>query len=229
MSRVDLIPGPSLFSDLRADTLHRLESLGTILHEPANQELFTQYEPGDALYMVKKGAVEISVMGISGKKLTLNYMGEGDLFGEIALLDGGPRTATAITVDGCQLLRITRADVLALIKAEPEIAIELIDVLCQRIRWISSQLEDRSLLPIEARLARRLLILDEKRGDSGGIVHISQSDLADFVGATRESINKVLVQWQKEDWIDMTRGSITVKDNEALNHIIENADEAPRT
>ncbi|MEO1019831.1 MAG: Crp/Fnr family transcriptional regulator, partial [Pseudomonadota bacterium] len=107
------------------------------------------------------------------------------------------------------------------LEKEPEIAIQIIEILCNRLRWISQQVEDLGLLSIESRLASRLIFLYGKVADKSGRMKISQGELADFLGVTRESTNKVLQDWRVQGLIDITRGSIRVIDYDALVKIAE--------
>jgi CRP/FNR family transcriptional regulator, cyclic AMP receptor protein len=179
--------------------------------------LFSQGEAGDAFYVIERGEIEISVLSSDGRKLTLDVLRDGEMFGEIALF-GGERTATATALTACVLRRIRRADVLATLRREPALAIDFIDLLCDRLRKVSDKLEQRAFLPVPVRLANRLLYLDAKLGDAGGI-KVSQADLADFVGATREGVAKSLALWRSRKWVALSRGAIRILDRAALEQI----------
>jgi CRP/FNR family transcriptional regulator, cyclic AMP receptor protein len=181
--------------------------------------LFHQGDPGHALYIIDRGEIEISVQAFDGRKLALDILREGEAFGEIALF-GGARTATAMAIGECQLRAIRRTDLLDALRREPDLAIDFIDVLCARLRNLSAKLEERSFLPVPVRLANRLLHLDLKLGGSGR-VQVSQADLADFVGATREGVAKTLAGWRAQAWISVTRGAIHILDREALESLGE--------
>ena len=183
-----------------------------------------QGDPGDALFAVSDGLVEINVIAASGKKLSLNLMKPGDVFGEIALLDGGVRTANATALEDSQLLRISRASVRDLMQANPLLSIELIEVLCHRLRWVNEQMVDQALLPFPMRLAKRLLILQAHMNESGSRLSISQSELASFAGASREATNKTLNGWRQKNWIEISRGAIRVSDHAALTGVAEALD-----
>jgi hypothetical protein len=114
-----------------------------------------------------------------------------------------------------------------LVYSDAEMAFALIMILCSRIRCISSQLEDRSLLALEARLARRLLALSPRVGDEREAFQSVQSDLADSLGASREAINKLLNRFRNFGWIDLSRGAISIRDEDAISAVI-NAVARPR-
>lgn len=205
-----------LIGDLSAESLEYLGRLAQHVELQSGTALFFQDDDGDAAYIVEKGSIEISVMSERGKKLSLNVMQPPDVFGEIAALDGGARTATATTLEETTVLRFDRTHLEQAIRDRPEVAIDLIRILCARLRWVSQQVEDLALLDIEGRLAHRLLLLHRKFSDENGCIHLSQSEIADFLGATRESINKVLQGWRAKGLIELSRGSIWVRNQDRL-------------
>ncbi len=210
-----------LIGQLSTESLGHLGALANRVELEKGEVLFFQEDPGDSIYIVDSGVVEISILSVSGKKLALNVMRPPDVFGEIAALDGGPRTATATTLERSTLLRFDRADIMAEIKKRPELAADLIQILCARLRWVSQQVEDLAMLNIEGRLASRLLILHRKFSDKYGKLYLSQSELADFLGATRESINKILQEWRANGLIELSRGAVKVCDQRSLADIAE--------
>ncbi len=155
----------------------------------------------------------------TARRLTLNFQGSGDLFGEIAVLDGQTRTADAVAGEATELFVLRRGDLLAFLEREPKIAIRLIELLCQRIRWISERMEESVLQPLPVRMARRLCALAD---DYGSEVHISQEQLGVYVGAARESINRQLQQWRKDGILDLQRGRILLKNMSRLTAVARN-------
>jgi len=190
------------------------------------ETLFAQGDVGDALYFVDGGAVEISVLSSDGRKFSLNVMRQGDVFGEIALLDGSPRTATAIAFEPCILRCVRRDDLLAQLKHRSDLAFDFIQLLCGRLRWVHELLEDRAFLPLSCRVAKRLLVLCDQLGQPSGAIAISQAELADFLGATREGVAKILGSFRAIGIIDLSRGSITIRNTQALRNAtkIRNSD-----
>ena len=158
--------------------------------------LFHQGDVGDALYVLLSGTLEVSIVSSEGKKLSLNMLKAGEIFGEIGALDGKERTATVAARDECRLIRIHRDSIAQLVRHHPEFAAELLSVLCSRIRWISRQVEDLAMLNAESRLANRLLLLHERFADGDEVLHISQSELSEFLGTSRETVNKTLQSWR---------------------------------
>lgn len=201
---------------LKLENQELLFAKTTLVNLVGGQNLFLQNDPGNAIYIIESGAIEISIMSRDGKKLSLNVMQVGDVFGEIAALDGGVRTATATAIGACKVLRLERSEIFNLMSQHPGLAMDLFQVLCARLRWVSQQVEDMALLDIEGRLANRLLILHRKFADRDGTLHLSQSELADFLGVTRESINKILQGWRANDLIALSRGSVRVCNPDGL-------------
>jgi len=180
--------------------------------------LFTQGEAGDSFYIIECGRIEICVYAHDGRKLALDVLRDGDVFGEIALF-GGERTATATALTDCSLRQVRRGEVLATLGRRPELALDFIEILCDRLRVVSRKLEERSFESVPVRIANRLLYLEAKLGGSGDAVTVSQADLADFVGATREAIAKTLAVWRARNWVKLSRGSIRIVDRAALEHV----------
>ncbi len=186
--------------------------------------LFNQDDAADALYILDQGEIEISVLSPGGRKLGLEIITPGEIFGEIGLF-AGRRTASATALGPARLRRVRRADLLAAIKSEPDLALQFIDILCERLRIISEKLEDRWFLPLATRLARRLLHLAEKLEAANGRIPVSQTDLADFAGATRESVARTLALWRGQGWVKLSRGAIQILNRTALEALAASEDE----
>ena len=157
-----------------------------------------------------------------GRRLALDVMRKGDMLGEIALF-GGNRTATATTLKPSLLDQVWRSDMMAAIRERPELAFQFIDLLCERLRTVSAKLEERAFMALPARMANRLLHLDRKIGDGVGRVPVSQADLADFVGATREGVAKVLAEWRELGWVVLSRGSVRIVNRAAVEILAQGA------
>ena len=163
-----------MFADLGTDELQRISSLCHTGNLAVGEMLFQKGDPGDALFGVRRGQIRIETGASDGSRLTLNFMGPGDLFGEVAVLDGQSRTADATAGEPTELFVLRREDFLAHLEREPRVAIKIIQLLCQRIRWQSERMEESMLQPLPVRLARRLCAL---ASDFGSEVHISQEQL----------------------------------------------------
>src|SRR6202035_3485556 len=142
-----------MFADLGPDELARISSLCHTQHLGTGESLFQKGDPGDALFGVRRGQIRIESGAAVGSRLTLNFMGSGDLFGEVAVLDGQSRTADAMAGEPTELFVLRRPDFLAFLEREPKVAIKIIQLLCQRIRWQSERMEESMLQPLPIRLA----------------------------------------------------------------------------
>lgn len=216
--QIEDVPQPSTpaAATLSPEIFKILFSGARLEHKKAGHHLFLQDDRAENLYALRAGTVEISIYSVAGKKLVANIVRAGGLIGEIGALDGGLRTATATCVEDCDVLVISRKRLLAKIAEKPEIATGLIKLLCARVRWVSNELGDQAHLKIEQRLAKRLLMLGELLAGKDGWIPIPQSELAEFLGATRESVNKILTLWRRLKVLELKRGSVRIADRGRL-------------
>jgi len=179
-------------------------------------------DPGSSLFVICQGTVKISVPSVDGRDAVFNLIGKGDIFGEIAMLDGRPRTADVVAITDCELFIIERRDFLPLVREEPEIALKLIEILCARLRHTSEQVENLMFLPLPGRLAKALLRLSEGDGRScERKAVVTQKDLANIIGMSRESTNRQLRIWEEQEWVRLERGGIVILSAKALERIAE--------
>jgi len=172
------------------------------------------------MFALCSGTVKISTPSADGKGAMFNLISEGAIFGEIAVLDGLPRTADAIALTDCELMVIERRDFVALIRERAEFAVKLIEVLCRRLRQTTDQLEDVMFLDLPGRLAKALLQAAKSAGPSGGKkIALTQRNLSEMIGMSRESTNKQLRAWEKRKWIELQRGGIVILAPDALETI----------
>lgn len=191
----------------------------------SGSHLFVQDDIANRVYGVINGTVEISIYSVGGKKFIANIEQSHSLIGEIAALDGGRRSATAICLTDCELVSLSRAQLFERIEQQPLLAREMIHLLCTRLRWVSGQLGDQALLGTEARLAKRLFFLFDTMSDAEGWIPVSQSDLAEYLGVTRESINKTLNEWRHRSLIETRRGALRIEKPNALSRLAEAEDD----
>ena len=204
----------SLFGSLTPAELVQLLGHARLETYRARQEIFQKGAPGLGLLAVLKGKVRISSLGPDGNQLVLNIIDEGEVFGEIALLDGKDRTADAIAMTECELLAIDRRDFVPFVRANPEVALRLLSVVCERLRRTTEQVEDMIFLDAPQRLAKKLMQLAEAQAKP--VVTLSQRELGNMIGLSRESINKQLAAWQQAGMLRIDQGTITILDAEAL-------------
>jgi CRP/FNR family cyclic AMP-dependent transcriptional regulator len=202
------------FADLGLDIIETVAGLCVTRSLAQGETLFLKGDPADALYAVRRGQIRIATGTEAGQRLTLNLLGPGDVFGEVALLDGHSRTADAIATEATELFVVRRRDFLDLLEQRPAVAIRIIELLCERIRWMSERMEEVVLLSLPQRLARRLLALSE---DYGAELYVSQEELAVFIGATREAVNRQLQAWKRKGLLEIGRSRIRLLDKAGLS------------
>ena len=174
---------------------------------------------------VLKGRISITAPSPDGRQVVLTVMRDGDVFGEIALLDGKERTADATALGECELLIVSRRSVLSLLERRPDLCIGLLIVLCERLRRTNEQVEDLAFLDLETRIAKVLVRLAEEDGDgevgrkSVG-VKISQRALGELVGGSRESVNKHLQDLKRSGIIEIAKGAIVIRDLDSLSSLV---------
>ncbi len=215
MPTLELLAQVPLFAAL---TPEELRSLGVLLRRrryAAGEVIFHEGDAGTALYIIENGEVKIVLGSAEGKEVVLGLLGPGDFFGELALLDGEPRSANAVAREACALLLISREDFLRFLVDQPRVAVSLLAVLSGRLRRTDQLVHDAAFLDVRSRFIRVLLNLVQTRGQAGprGIVitsRLTQTDLANMVGATRESINKWLRYYEAQGLVHHQRGRLTV-------------------
>jgi CRP-like cAMP-binding protein len=207
-----LLRGHPIFGALDVAQVERLASYARTRRVTGGTTLFVKGDPGTALFAVGAGTVKIAVPSVDGREAMFNLLHAGEVFGEIALLDGRPRSADAIAMTDCELIVIERRDFLTFMQCEPGVALKLIELLCDRLRVAAQHLEEVVFLHLAARLARMLLRLSDEAGVSSDRrrLRITQREISQMLGTTRESVNKQLRIWVKHKWIALQRGGILV-------------------
>jgi len=211
----------ALFAPLGDDEIDAILAHAMVTRYAEGDQIFAKGDPGNSMMAVLKGRIMISAPSTDGRQVVLTVFRDGDVFGEIALLDGKERTADATAMADCELLVVPRRELLSLLERRPEICISLLVVLCERLRRTNEQVEDLAFLDLEARIAKVLVRLAEENGESGAParpvgVKISQRALGELVGGSRESVNKHLQDWKRSGIIDLGKGAIMIRDLKAL-------------
>jgi CRP/FNR family cyclic AMP-dependent transcriptional regulator len=208
-----------LFAGLDPRELERLVAYARTQRFKRGQTIFRKGDPGHSMMIVLSGTVKMAVPSRSGREVVLNTMHTSQGFGEIALLDGRDRSTDAVAVTDAEVLVLERREFVPFLKAHPEVALKLLEVLCERLRRTSEQVEDVIFLELPARLAKTLLrmAVSEQGGTKPGVaVMITQKALGHLVGTSRESVNKQLQVWEGRGWIEITKGGVILRDLEAL-------------
>jgi CRP-like cAMP-binding protein len=213
-----------LFRELPAPVIEHLGAYMRTRKAPRGTAIFAKGDPGTGLLGVLAGSVRISVASADGRDVVLNIIQKGEIFGEIALLDGHPRTADATAVSDCELVTIERREFVQFLRNKPEVLLKLVEILCARLRRTSEQVQDVTFLNLPTRLAKAVLrmIAADNSSVGGKKVAITQREISQIIGRSRESTNKQLREWEKRGWIRLERGGITVL---APNKLVEIAEE----
>ena len=214
-----------LFGKLSASEIDSLISYSRIERYPAGREIFAKGSPGQSLVAVLRGSIKISSLSNEGKEIVFNIINAGEIFGEIGFLDGEERSADATAMNDCELLVLNRRDFLHLLENRTDLCMIMLRILCQRLRQTSEQVEDVMFRHLESRLAKRLLQLAERAGPHGlqstsVELHVSQRELGNMAGGSRESVNKILQNWHRQGLIDLGKASVLIRDVEALRRLI---------
>ncbi len=212
-----------IFADLEPEAFDQLCRYAKHSMLKRGATLFSKGDPGNSLYAVISGTVKMSISSPDGRNAILNIIGPGEIFGEIALLDGRERSADAIANSNCELFVIDRREFIPFVKGQPTLAMKFIELLCERLRWTSDQVEQIILQNLPGRLASALLRLSEKQKSApqGRTIAITQQEISEMVGMTRESINKQLRAWAAREWVRLEHGAIVVLNAEMLRELAE--------
>ena len=214
-----------LFSGLSADERAAVVAQARIRPVNAGETVFAMGSPGDQMMALLRGTVRISVPSFEGRELLLAIIRPGEVFGELAVLDGKERSADAIAESPCTLAILDRHDILSFFERNPSAWPKLVKVLCQRLRHTDQVFAEVALLQLPAKLAKsmlRLLDLDKTFAPrKRPVIHYSQRELANMVGGTRESVNRCLRNWQRNGIIQITEGSIIITNRPALEQMAE--------
>src|SRR5690242_2592693 len=196
-----LLGRSGLFRQLGPNERTALFARARVQKYAAADTIFRMGSPGESMLAVLSGSIRISVPSPNGKEVILAILGPGEICGEIALLDGKERTADARAATDCSVVVLERRDVLSFLAQYPNAWSGLVEVLCERLRIADQQMAEFALLPVAVRLARallRLAVADESGANGAALprVHLTQRELGNIIGATRESVNKYLGAWQ---------------------------------
>jgi len=214
-----------LLSGLAPEERAQIIALLDVRPYAARETVVWEGEAGGSLFVVLSGYLKATTAGADGQELLLSIMGPGEVFGELSLLDGQPRSASVTALEATTLATLDRNPFLRMLEESPKLAIRLLGVLAQRLRNLSKRCENVACMDVRSRLAEALVFLADKHGHPlGGKIEIpvklSQHDLGSMVGATRESVNKLLRDWARIGVLSHVAGRVTITDFEALQSMI---------
>ena len=189
------------------------------------QAIFHKDDPGESLFIIEGGSVLIYLPSPQGADLTLAVLGAGDFFGDLALLDGGPRSASATALEETETLALDRADFTAVLQSRPQSAMAVLAAVAQRLREADEMAGDLAFLDVGARLAKKLLELAGSHGvqrAEGTLLDLplTQEELANMVGVTRESVNRHLSRWRRQGVIGREGRRFLIRDPEGLRRYV---------
>jgi len=213
-----------LFGKLSANEVDALIRYARVERYRAGREIFAKGSPGQSLMGVLRGSVKISSLSDSGKEIVFTIFNAGEIFGEIAVLDGDERSADATAMTDCELLVVNRRDLLPVLENRAEVCMILLKILCRRLWLTTQQVEDVMFRHLESRVAKALVHLAESVGLHGVRgpsveIHVCQRELGNMAGGSRESANKHLQIWHRQGLIDLSKGSIIIRDVEAIKRL----------
>jgi CRP/FNR family transcriptional regulator, cyclic AMP receptor protein len=213
-----------LFRKLSANEIDALIRYARVERYRAGREIFAKGSPGQSLMGVLRGSVKISSLSDSGKEIVFTIFNAGEIFGEIAVLDGDERSADATAMTDCELLVVNRRDLLPVLENRADLCMILLKILCRRLRLTTQQVEDVMFRHLESRVAKALVHLAESVGLHGVRgpsveIHVCQRELGNMAGGSRESVNKHLQIWHRQGLIDLSKGSIMIRDVEAIKRL----------
>ncbi len=222
-SKLAVLRKHPIFCDLDPEALDQLCRYAKHSSLKRGATIVSKGDPGNSLIAVVSGTVKISISSPDGRSAILNLIGPGEIFGEVAVLDGLARTADATANTNCEIYVIDRRDFLPFVRSQPALAMKFIELLCTRLRWTSDQVEEVILQDLPGRLASALLRLTEKHklAQGGRTIAITQQEISEMVGMTRESINKQLRAWATRNLVRLEHGAIVVLNAGMLRELAE--------
>jgi CRP-like cAMP-binding protein len=217
MKELELLSRVSLFSDLSPAEVEEINEISFSKEVSADEILFFEDDPGEAIYLILEGMVKITKISTKGREKTLAILESGDLFGEMSLLDGGLRSATAQVLKPAKLLLIHRQGFLQLLHRNPEISSKIIAVLSQRLRETNQQLKNAHFKTVTERVKDYLKKLAKEKGEStkdGTLIkqYLTHHELANLVGTSRESMTRTLHKLEEQGWLKIKDKDLIIID-----------------
>jgi len=207
-----------LFSNLREDSILSLAYHGTFITIKKGQFLFLQSDPSDKFYILKTGAISILLGCSDGREMVINEMRSGDFFGELGIITEKTRSTSAVAHKDCEMLAFPKKAFLSILESEPLFARRILETVAQRLRTSSKRESALAFMDAQSRLARVLLQLDQLTLDKE-YVTISQEELANRTGLTRQTVAKTLGKWRRAGWVITGRGHIMLLRHDELSKI----------
>ena len=217
----DVVRRAPLFAALDDEAARSLRASMLQVDIARGDTLFNEGEPGDRVYVITDGKIKLGRSSQDGRENLLAILGPGEMFGELSLFDPGPRTATATAVSDAVLIGLGHDDLQQWLAGRPEVAQMLLRALAQRLRRTNEALADLVFSDVPGRVAKALLDLSTRFGrpTEGGVLvahELTQEELAQLVGASRETVNKALADFATRGWIRLEARAVVLLDVERL-------------
>ena len=199
-----------LFAGVPPLYLAELEKSSVVRKYPKNTVLVSEGDESSHLYIIRKGTVSAYLNNEDGRQVNLNYMHEGEYFGELSLLDGKPRSASVISITDCEIILVSRASVHELLHKHPDFSLQLLTELTRRVRELTDSVKDLALLDVYGRVSSAL----EKLCDDNKRIHnpkVTHQDIANMVGSSREMVSRIMKQLLIGEYIEQCPGYIEIK------------------
>jgi CRP/FNR family transcriptional regulator/CRP/FNR family cyclic AMP-dependent transcriptional regulator len=210
------LQGVALFVGLSAAEHDELAGICRERTFPKGHTILYGDDPGTNLFIIAKGTVKIVINADDGREHILGLLGETDFFGEMSLLDGEPRSASAVAREASTVLSISRDEFQAVLRRNPDISVKILTTICQRLRHTDRHLEALAFLSAPGRVARVLLDLGKDQGEKGPqgtVIHtrMTRQELASIAGTTRETLTRVLMEFQDDGLLDIDKDTVILR------------------
>jgi CRP-like cAMP-binding protein len=209
-SYADLLSRCVLFEPLTAEDKQKLASRAVLRRYRAGQAVFRVGDPGDSLMAVASGIVRISMAGTNGRQIILSDLPAGEVFGEVALLDGLGRSADATALEATELLIIERGAFIRFLAEHPEASLRMLALVCNRLRTSDERMSDIASVELGVRLAKALVRRAPTGDETQPRISLTQGDLASMISSSREAVNRQLANWQRSGLVEVLDGVIVV-------------------
>ncbi len=216
MSITAILEKVPLFSELGGPELERVTAIARERTYPKNSVILFEDDPGDALYVVAQGQVKVVLIGEDGREVILSVLGQGEFFGEMALIDDEPRSAHVIAMEDSTLLVLRREDFQGILRMTPGIALALLRELSRRLRRVDEKVGSLVLLDVNGRVAQLLLDLADEEHSDRITRRLTHHTIAQMIGSSRETVSRTMRELVEKGYIEVSRKEIMVRDRTAL-------------
>ena len=216
MSLAPILRKVPLFADLGEPEINRIAEVARERSYPKNSVILFEDDPGDALYVVVQGSVKVVLIGEDGREVILSVLGQGDFFGDMALIDDEPRSAHVIAMEDALMLVLRREDFFQRLREAPSIALGLLRTLTRRLREADEKIGGLVLLDVPGRVARLLLRMADENDGAEITRRVTHHTIAQMVGSSRETVSRTMRDFADRGLLEVSRKAIAIKDRAAL-------------